>query len=49
MTYRLHSWLMRGKNGAGNMVVSETISHLLNVVKSEEYHWVEFNLQKLIV
>ena len=35
-------------NGAGNVVVSETISHLLKVVKSEEYHWIEFNLQKLI-
>jgi len=36
------------KNGAGNVVVLETISHLLKVVKSEEYQWVEFNLQKLI-
>ena len=36
------------KNGAGNVVVSETISHLLKVVKSEEYQWIEFNLQKLI-
>ena len=34
--------------GAGSVVVSETISHLLKVVKSEEYHWIEFNLQKLI-
>ena len=34
--------------GAGNVVVLETISHLLKVVKSEEYQWVEFNLQKLI-
>ena len=34
--------------GAGNVVVSETISHLLKVVKSEEYLWIEFNLQKLI-
>ena len=35
-------------NGAGNVVVLETISHLLKVVKSEEYYWIEFNLQKLI-
>ena len=35
-------------NGAGNMVVLETISHLLKVIKTEEYHWIEFNLQKLI-
>ena len=36
------------KNGAGNVVVLETISRLLKVVKNEEYQWVEFNLQKLI-
>ena len=41
--------LLRGlKNGAVNVVVLEIISHLLKVVKSEEYQWVEFNLQKLI-
>jgi hypothetical protein len=34
-------------NGAGNVVVLETISYLLKVVKSEEYQWVEFNLQKI--